>query len=129
MIKKTMTYENYDGEQITEDFYFNLTKAEVLEMEIGHEGSMTRYIQKIIGSKNQVKLMELFKEIIHKSYGVKTPDGRRFIKNDEVLAEFKQTIAYSDLYIRLSTDADEASAFVEGIMPKDVVKAALASAK
>lgn len=128
MIKKTITYENYDGEQITEDFYFNLTKAELLELEIEHEGSMTRYIEKIIGSKNQVKLMELFKEIIHKSYGVKTPDGRRFIKNDEVLAEFKQTVAYSDLYVKLSTDADEASAFVKGIMPKDVLEAGLASA-
>lgn len=115
-----MTYENYDGDMITEDFYFNLTKAEVLEMELSHERSMTAYANKIIACKDPVKLMELFKEIIHKSYGQKSVDGRRFIKSKELLDEFIQTPAYSDLYMKLATDADAASAFVEGIMPKNL---------
>lgn len=117
-----MTYENYDGEQITEDFYFNLNKAELLEMEVAHEGSMTNYIKKIIGTKDQVKLMSLFKEIIHKSYGVKSPDGRKFIKSQELLDDFVQTPAYPELYVLLSTDADEASAFVTKIMPKGLTE-------
>lgn len=120
MIKKTMKYENYNGEMVEEDFYFNLTKAELLDMEIQYEGSMTDYIKKIINSKDVSKLMDLFKEIIHKSYGVKSPDGRRFMKSPEILADFLQTEAYSELFVKLATDADEATAFVNGIVPKNM---------
>lgn len=120
MIKKTMKYENYNGEMVEEDFYFNLTKAELLDMEIQYEGSMTDYIKKIINSKDVSKLMDLFKEIIHKSYGVKSPDGRRFMKSPEILEDFLQTEAYSELFVKLATDADEATAFVNGIVPKNM---------
>ena len=120
MIKKTMNYENYNGEMVEEDFYFNLTKAELLDMEIQYEGSMTDYIKKIINSKDVSKLMDLFKEIIHKSYGVKSPDGRRFMKSPEILEDFLQTEAYSELFVKLATDADEATAFVNGIVPKNM---------
>lgn len=115
-----MKYENYNGEMVEEDFYFNLTKAELLDMEIQYEGSMTDYIKRIINSKDVSKLMDLFKEIIHKSYGVKSPDGRRFMKSPEILEDFLQTEAYSELFVKLATDADEATAFVNGIVPKNM---------
>lgn len=120
MLKKTIEYENYNGETVTEDFYFNLSKAEILDMEIEYEGSLTEYMNSIVLAKDLNKLMALFKDILHKSYGKKSLDGRRFIKNQEILEEFTQTPAYDELYVKLATDADEAAAFVRGIFPKSM---------
>ena len=122
MLKKTIEYENYNGETVTEDFYFNLSKAEILDMEIEYEGSLTEYMNSIVLAKDLNKLMALFKDILHKSYGKKSLDGRRFIKNQEILEEFTQTPAYDELYVKLATDADEAAAFVRGIFPKSMQK-------
>lgn len=120
MIKKTITYENYNGESITEDFYFNLSRAEILEMEVVHPGGLSGYIEQIINTKDNTKLMELFKFILCKAYGVKSADGKRFIKSKELSEEFTQTEAYSELFIMLATDADAAVAFVNGIVPKNI---------
>lgn len=118
MIKKTMTYTDYDGNQRTEDFYFNLTKAELAEMELSHDGGFVKLIERVIQTRDISQLTEIFKNIILQSYGVKSPDGKRFIKNDEVREEFAQTEAYSDLFIEFITDAEAAAAFVNGIIPK-----------
>lgn len=117
MLKKTITYTDYDGNERTEDFYFNLTKAECLEMELGSNGGMKKYVERIISAQDGKQLVTLFKEIIDKSYGVKSLDGKRFIKNQEVLDEFKQSEAYSDLFMELATDSDAAAAFVNGVVP------------
>lgn len=117
MIKETRKYVDFDGVEREEDFYFNFTKAELLQMELSVKGGFHAYIEQIVKAKNETELIRLFKELLEKSYGVKSPDGRRFIKNAEVLEDFKQTEAYSDLFLELATDADKASKFVNGIFP------------
>ena len=122
MLKKTMTYTDYDGTERTEDFYFNLNEAEVLEMELGIAGGMENFIQRIVNAKDVPELAALFKKIILMSYGVKDPDGRKFVKNPELTEEFVQTQAYSDLYVELCTNADAAAAFMNAIIPKPKAK-------
>lgn len=117
MLKKTITYTDYDGNERTEDFYFNLTKAECLEMELGSNGGMKKYVERIVSAQDGKQLVALFKEIIDKAYGVKSLDGKRFIKNQEVLDEFKQSEAYSDLFMELATNSEAAAAFVNGVVP------------
>lgn len=118
MIKKTITYTDYDGNERTEDFYFNLTKAEVMEMEMMTDGGLEKTINKIIQTTDTKRIIELFKSIILKSYGEKSLDGRRFIKNDEIREAFSQTEAYSQLFMELATDAKAASEFVNGVIPQ-----------
>lgn len=124
MLKKTIKYTDYEGVEREEDFYFNLNKAEVMEMQLSTDGTLTKLIQKIIAEKNIPKLVEIFKQLILKSYGEKSLDGKRFIKNDKLLEEFTQTEAYSNLFMELSTNSDAAAAFVNGIIPKDLIDAA-----
>ena len=118
MLKKTMTYTDYDGVERTEDFYFNLNKAEILEMELGIAGGMEDFLNRIINAKNVPELASIFKKIILKSYGVKEPGGRRFIKSEQLSDEFMQTEAYVNLYTELCTNADAAAAFMNAIIPK-----------
>lgn len=119
MLKKTITYTDYNGTERTEDFYFNLSRAEITEMELSMEGGMRAYIQKIIAAKSQLALVTLFKEIVMKAYGKKSADGRLFMKNDAIRAEFEAHPAYSMIYMDLVTDEAKASAFVNGIIPAD----------
>ncbi|MDY6073113.1 MAG: hypothetical protein SPI49_03340 [Eubacteriales bacterium] len=118
MLKKTITYNDYDGNERTEDFYFNLTKAEVMEMELGINGGLTKFLQKIVSERDNSKIIEMFKNIILKSYGEKSLDGKRFIKNEEIANNFSQTEAYVELFMELATDAESAAAFINGIVPK-----------
>ena len=120
MLKKTIKYTDYDGNEREEDFYFNLSKAEVTEMELSKEGGMSEYIKKISATQNAPELIKLFKEIITKSYGEKSLDGKRFIKNKELTEAFTQTEAYSELFVELASNADEAVKFINGIMPKNM---------
>lgn len=118
MLKKTLTYTDYNGTEKTEDFYFNLSQAELMEMELSTNGGLAEMLQNIINSKDMPSIIKNFKEIILKAYGKKTPDGG-FEKSEELSKKFSQTVAYSDLFMLLATDADEASAFVNGIVPED----------
>ena len=120
MYVKEIEYTDFNGVARKEKFYFNLTKAEILDMELGKTGGLTEYIQKIIAAQDTLAVMALFKQLLLKSYGVKSDDGRRFIKNDEVRSEFEQTQAFSDLYMLLALDDDEASKFVNAIVPEDM---------
>lgn len=122
MLKKTIKYTDYNGVERTEDFYFNLNKAEIMEMQLTTVGGLDTYLKKIISTQDVPTLMRIFKDLVLKSYGVKSDDGRRFIKNEKLREEFEQTEAYSILYMELSTDADAAAAFVNGIIPADVAK-------
>ena len=117
MLKKTITYTDYNGTERTEDFYFNLTKAEIMEMEMGVEGGLVEMINKIVAAKDAPAIIAIFKKLILKAYGEKSADGKRFIKSDEISTAFSQTEAYSDLYMELATNADEAAKFVNGIVP------------
>jgi len=117
MLKKTMTFKDYDGLDRTEDFYFNLSQAEVLEMEMGITGGLAEMIKKIISTSDVPKIVAVFKDLIVKSYGERDPNGKRFIKSPELTLAFCQTEAYSDLFMELSTQDEKAAEFVNGIIP------------
>ena len=118
MLKKTTTYTDYNGVSRTEDFYFNLSKAELAEMELTQDGGLENYLNRIVNSRDTAAIVAVFKELLLKAYGVKSDDGKRFIKSKEISEAFSQTEAYSDLFINLATDSDAATAFVDGIVPK-----------
>lgn len=118
MFKKTITYTDYNDVPRTETFYFNLTKAEVLEMELSTTGGLSAMIQGVIDAQDTPQLIKIFKDLVLKAYGEKSPDGRRFIKNPEITEAFSQTEAYSDIFMELATDDKAATAFVQGITPK-----------
>ena len=122
MLKETITYVDYNGNERTEDFYFNLTKAEIMEMEMSINGGLAEMIQRIVAAQDSPAIIKIFKDLVLKAYGQKSLDGKRFIKKDELTEEFSQTEAYSQLFMKLATDADAAAKFVNGIMPADVNK-------
>lgn len=128
MIKKTVTFTDYNGVERTEDFYFNLTKAEVMEMEMSTTGGLAETIQKIVAAQDAPAIIKIFKELVLRAYGEKSPDGRRFIKSDDISAAFSQTEAYSQIFMELATDADAAAKFVNGIVPADMAQSASAPA-
>ena len=117
MLKLTKTFTDYDGNVRTEDFYFNLSKAELMKMEMGETGGLEKLLRKIIAEQDNVKIMEYFDDIISRSYGVKSPDGREFVKSPELTKKFKETEAYSDLFMELCTDAKKAAEFVNQVLP------------
>lgn len=122
MIKETITYVDYNGIERTEDAYFNLTKAEIMKMEMSTKGGLAEMIQRVVQAQDQVAIIQIFEDLIHKSYGVKTPDGKGFRKTKEDLDEFISTPAYSELFMKLATDADAASRFINGVVPADMAK-------
>lgn len=124
MYKITESYTDYDGNERKEDFYFNFTEAELAKMELSVTGGLTTIIQRAIDAKDVPSLIKIFEDLISKSYGQKSLDGRRFIKSPEILEEFKQTEAYSQIYMRMATDEKAAAEFVNNVMPKKTLKAA-----
>lgn len=122
MIKKTITYTDYNGNERTEDFYFNLNKAEIMRMEMSTKGGLAEQIQRIIAAQDQPAIIAVFENLIQNSYGVKTPDGKGFLKRREDLEAFIATEAYSELFMELATDADAAAAFINGIVPASMAK-------
>lgn len=121
MIKKTVQYEDFNGEQQVEDIYFNLSKAEITEMELSKDGGLTTHIERITEAKNNKELIVLFKDILTKSVGKRSADGKRFIKNDTIREEFISSEAYSTLFMELAFDDTAAVEFITGVMPKDLV--------
>lgn len=120
MIKETVTYRDFNGVERTEDFYFNLTEAELTELEYGVEGGMKAILEKIIAEKDQRKIMEYFKKIVLMAYGEKSLDGRRFVKSEEIRNGFAPTEAYSKIFKKLSNDADAATKFMKGVLPDNL---------
>lgn len=117
MLKKTITYTDYNGNERTEDFYFNLSKAEAMEMELGTTGGLSQMIENVVAAQDTPSLIKIFKDMVLKAYGKKSDDGKRFMKSEEISREFAETEAYSILFMELATDADAASEFVNGITP------------
>lgn len=124
MIKKTITYEDYFGEKRTEDFYFNLSEAELIEWEMSKDGGMERFVERVTKSQSIPELFPIFKDFVLRAYGVKSDDGRQFIKNEEVRQSFEQCPAYSALVMELITNTEEAVKFLNGIAPKDIAEKA-----
>ena len=124
MLKKTITYTDFNGVQRTEDHYFNLTKAEISEMELSKDGGMTVLIRRIISEQNMPALAATFKEILRRTYGKKSDDGRRFMKSEEIWKDFEESGAYDAFFMELIQNPDNAVAFINAVVPKDVAEAA-----
>ena len=124
MLMKTIEYVDYNGVPRKETHHFNYSEAEITEMELSTAGGLSEMIKKVIEAQDGPSIMKLFKDIILGSYGIKSPDGKQFIKSDELSKQFSQTEAYSKLFMELVTDADAAAEFVNGIVPKNAAKAA-----
>ena len=122
MLKKTMEYTDYNGVTRKETFYFNLTKAEIMEMEMSTDGGFAEMIQRVVDAKDAPTIVKIFKELILKAYGEKSDDGKRFMKSEEISQAFAQTEAYSELFMELATDDKAAADFVNGIVPADAAK-------
>lgn len=117
MYKKTITYTDYNGVERKEDFYFHLSRAKVVEMEAGEEGGYSEMLKRIMDSQDAPSIMKVFKRFILDSYGVKSPDGKRFIQSEELSKEFESTEAYSELFMELCTNAESATEFVNSVLP------------
>lgn len=121
MLKKTITYEDYDSNKRTEDHYFNLNKAEVIKwLTTSGDYTLDKVLERLSTERNGKKIMEIFEDLIHLSYGKKSLDGRKFEKTEEIWNDFYQTEAYSVLFTELVTDAKKAADFVNKIIPKDL---------
>lgn len=112
------TYTDFNGVERTEDFYFNLTQAEIMEMELGTNGGLAEMIQQVVDAQDAPSIIKIFKDLVLKAYGEKSADGKRIIKDEEISKAYSQTTAYSDLFVELATDAEKAAAFVNGIVPQ-----------
>ena len=128
MLKKTINYTDYNGTQRSETHYFNLNKAEVMDWEMSMSGGLSEWIKTVVATQDAPTLMKLFKDLITKSYGVKSADGKRFVKSEELTNEFIQTEAYTELYIELLTKEGAMSDFVKGILPSNMDAKAIAPA-
>lgn len=122
MLKHTISFEDYEGDQVTETLYFNITKTEMIELEVEHQEGLDEWLQTIMKTNDRKTLFNEFKKIVLLAYGQKTPDGKRFIKNDELREAFSQTAAFDALIMQLSTDADISATFMKGILPKDIAE-------
>lgn len=122
MIKETITYTDYNGTERTEDFYFHLTQADIAKMELSVNGGLGEKIKQIIEAKDTPAIISVFEDLIKRSYGVKTPDGRGFMKRPEDLELFMATEAYSQLFMKLATDDKAGSRFINGVIPADLAK-------
>ena len=123
MLKKTISYEDFDGNPVTETFYFNLTKAELVELEVGAgQNGLANKLQAIVDSNDGQEIIDNFKRIILLAYGKKSADGKRFMKSPEITAEFVATNAYSELFMELATNAEAAAAFMRGIVPSGLLE-------
>lgn len=120
MIIEKVTYTDYNGNERTEECHFNLTEAELTEMELTTTGGLGEYIKKITAAQDAPAMIALFKDLVLKAYGEPSPEGRRFIKNDRIREEFSQTPAYSQIFMKLAFDADAAAKFIKGIIPSDM---------
>lgn len=121
MIKKTITFENFDGEQVTEEHYFHLTRKELVGLDSTKDGGLLENIEKLMVVMSDNEIFNLFNKIILDAYGKKSPDGNRFIKNEELRTEFEQSLAYDELFVELISDTDKMIEFVKGIVPKNAL--------
>ena len=122
MLKKTITYVDYNGVERTEDFYFNLTKVECVELEysLSPGTSLSDVITMLINAKDIGKIISTIKNVVLTAYGEKSPDGKRFIKSEEMRNEFSQTVAFDNIYWELVSDPEKAADFITGILPSDL---------
>ena len=122
MITKTITYTDFLDEERTETFRFNLSEAELMKWELSKEGTLTEHIKRIQETVDIPKLIDLYSELIDRSYGIMDPTGRKFVKTKEALEDFKATNAYGDLYMELATNQDKGAEFIAGVVSNKLKK-------
>ena len=122
MLKKTITYQDFNGDEVVEDFFFHLSKAELVEMELSHKGGLSDALQRIIAAEDGKGIVDEFKKIILGAYGKRSEDGKRFVKNANIREEFESSEAYSSLFMELVTDTDAAVEFINGIVPQNLAE-------
>lgn len=120
MLKKSITYEDFNGVTQTEDFHFHLSQAELVEMEATTRGGLGNYLNRIIETNDGAAIIHEFKRLIDLSIGQVSDDGKRFVKNEEIRQTFRESPAYSVLFMELATDAEKSAEFVTGIIPKGI---------
>ena len=118
MYKRTFKYTDYDGNPREEDVYFNLNESEITEMSLSVTGGLDQMIKRIVAAQDSKQIIAIFKEILLKSYGEKSPDGKRFVKSPELAEAFSQTEMYNQLFMELAFDADKAAEFINAITPE-----------
>ncbi len=121
MLKREIAYEDFNGNQVTDIFYFNISKTELIELEVEYQEGFGAMIQKIIDAKDNKALIKQFKEIILLAYGQKSDDGKRFVKSDQLREEFSQTAAFNTLFIEFATDDKAAAIFLKSVLPRDMI--------
>jgi hypothetical protein len=124
MLKLPITYTNFEDEEVTDTYFFNITKSELIEFEVSYEGGFVNALNRIIETRDHKAIIAEFKKLILWAYGEKSEDGKRFVKSEELSREFSQTLAYDALFMKLSTDDTYAAFFINGVVPKDMVEAA-----
>lgn len=120
MLKERITYKDFNDVERTEDFYFNFTEAEVAEMQLSVDGGLKQRIEQIIAAQSEPELIKIFKKLILEAYGEKSPDGRTFDKSEEISRKFERTNAYSQLFMRLAFNDEEAARWINGVIPKSL---------
>lgn len=120
MLKRSITYKDFDDREVTEIFYFNLSHSEMIELEAKYRGG--NFLQRIVDSDDREEIIKQFKDIILRSYGEKSEDGKRFVKSDKIREEFSQTAAYDALFLEVATNTDRAAEFMLGVIPKDLAE-------
>jgi hypothetical protein len=120
MLKRTIKYTNFNDVQTEGVFYFNLSKAELIQMEVSTKEGFGEMLQRIVETKDNKALIDEFKKIILLAYGERSPDGERFVKSDELREAFSHTAAFQELFLELALETDAAAAFITGIVPKDM---------
>ena len=123
MLKREIKYEDFEGNEVTEVFYFNISKSELIELEVSTGEGFSAMIEEIIKAKNNAELVSEFKKLVLMAYGEKSEDGKRFVKSDQLREDFKHSAAYDALFMELATDDKAAVAFLSGVLPKDIVGA------
>jgi len=122
VLKKTITYQDFNGDEVSEDFFFHLSKAELVEMELSHEDGLSEALQRIIAAQDGKGIVTEFKNIILGAYGKRSSDGKRFVKNATIREEFESSEAYSTLFMELVTNTDSAIEFINGIIPSGLAE-------
>jgi hypothetical protein len=122
VLKKTITYTDYNGDEVTEEFIFNFSPAEAIALELSHKGGLGESLKRIVAANDGEALVKEFTDLIGKAYGIRSPDGKRITKNAQIREEFESSAAYSVLFMELATDADKLAAFVNGAIPGDALE-------
>lgn len=120
MIKKTVTYKNFNDVEVTEDCYFNYTEAQLADLEMSVGGGLSATLRSLSAAQNETELYKFFRQLILGAYGIKSPDGRKFMKSKEISEDFEQTAAYNAIFMELVTDTDKAIEFVNNLIPESL---------